>query len=334
MNVSVIIATRDRPKEFRDALASIVNQSIGDLEIVVVNDGSADHYLDEYKAVLAELAGGRRLIVEYLPHRKNGHGQSYALNVGVGLASGDYVCFLDDDDEWSDLDYLNRAMRNIERRNAAGRSLVDLYMSNQVACLHGVLQPENMWLANLAGEVSSRGGSPADDGTFDISVNDLMTTSGFCHINCLMVRRELWQSTGGMDEGIRWECDHDIFLRLVDAAELMIHDPKVISKHNIPDPKKSASMTTSVSMLRKRLYQLNVCEKLALFAERAEIRSYARLLKGYTQKKISEELAEADQFSKALWYACQAMITLPSFKWMAYTTWLSVRFLFRRTLKV
>ena len=94
--VSVIVATRDRPQLLRCALNGIRDQDYpGDIECIVVFDQ------DEPDLALVE---------EYsqVPNRvvrvvQNGRtpGLAGARNTGVLLASGDYLAFCDDDDEWS-----------------------------------------------------------------------------------------------------------------------------------------------------------------------------------------------------------------------------------------
>src|ERR1700722_15647249 len=105
--ISVILATRNRPQLFVDALRSVVNQTVRPSEIIVVNDGSDEIHLQDYGRCLAE--GGELIRSYQLIRRPKGHGQAYALNFGVEHAKGDYVAFLDDDDAWTDLGHLERA---------------------------------------------------------------------------------------------------------------------------------------------------------------------------------------------------------------------------------
>lgn len=88
--VSVIIATRDRPEQLDRALRSLVLQSLDDLEVILVNDGGAD-----VSAVTAGYAG--RLAIRTLEFPDN-RGPSAARNAAAGIARGRYVAFLDDDD--------------------------------------------------------------------------------------------------------------------------------------------------------------------------------------------------------------------------------------------
>ncbi len=91
--VSVVVPTRDRPGPLArclDALAaqSVSGESVPDLEVVVVDDGSRD-------------AGAVAAVVEVHPFarlvRAGGDGPAVARNRGAEAATGDIVCFTDDD---------------------------------------------------------------------------------------------------------------------------------------------------------------------------------------------------------------------------------------------
>jgi glycosyltransferase involved in cell wall biosynthesis len=250
--------------------------------------------------------------------RPRGHGQSYALNFGVSQARSDYVCFLDDDDCWTDPSYLERAREAI----ACSPALPDLHMSNQAAYLHGERQPGPIWIEPLTRHLEDKGRLPGASGVYIVSVADLMMLKGFCHLNTLIVRRALYEQISGMDEGIRWECDRDVYLRLIDRAKLISYSPNIVSRHNIPDPAKAASMTTSISALERRLFQLRVFDKAALFAVNPLIRAEGRRQKTYTLKHITEVLVGQKDYTTAAYYARLGLAGKPTLKWLAYSAWL------------
>ena len=90
--VSIIIPVYNTPENLlRDCLNSAKNQTLKDIEIICVDDGSTDgsgKILDEY-----EKNDPRFKVV----HQKNG-GVSVARNKGMNLAKGEYIKFLDSDD--------------------------------------------------------------------------------------------------------------------------------------------------------------------------------------------------------------------------------------------
>jgi hypothetical protein len=122
-----------------------------------------------------------------------------------------------------------------------------------------------------------------------------------------------------MDEGVRWECDRDVFLRLVDAAACVVHHPAVTARHHVPDPKAGTSMTTSLNQVERRLWQVRVMDKSALFLKHPLLRAHARLHKGYALKRIAQELAAQGDWRAASYYAAQGLGALPNLKWALYT---------------
>lgn len=90
--VSVIIPTRNRPVLVRRAVQSALTQTFKDIEVIVVIDG-----LDEATGVDLSQINDPRLTVIELPNNLGGCG---SRNAGVTEAKGEWIAFLDDDDEW------------------------------------------------------------------------------------------------------------------------------------------------------------------------------------------------------------------------------------------
>lgn len=91
MSVSIVVPCYNVAPYVEECLESLVNQSLQDLEIICVNDGSTDAtpaLLDAW----AEKEDRIRVI-----HRENG-GQASARNLGMDMAGGEYVGFVDPDD--------------------------------------------------------------------------------------------------------------------------------------------------------------------------------------------------------------------------------------------
>jgi glycosyltransferase involved in cell wall biosynthesis len=318
---SVVMATRDRPALFAEALASVLAQRDVSIEVIVVNDGSNADAVAAYQPVWARARAqlGDRFQVHHLVHRPRGHGQSYSLNFGVAQASGRHVCFLDDDDYWTDDGHLARAATAIAAADADGRGEVDLYMANQSAWISPDRPVGTLWLGQLAAQLQATGRQPDILGCYQVDVPDLMACDGFCHVNCLVVRRALFQLVGGMDESIRWECDRDLYLKLVEAAGHMLHHPAVVSYHRVPDPAKAVNMTTALPMVDKRLLQSIVLDRALLRSRHPSILRHARQHKGYALKRIAEELARAGRWPEAALYARQALGAAPGPGWAART---------------
>lgn len=91
--VSVVIPTHNRPELLKRALDSVYAQTYTDFEVIVVDDGSAPRAYD----VLGEYLNRPNFV--YLETEKD-TGGSATRNVGIRHAKGEYIAFLDDDDEW------------------------------------------------------------------------------------------------------------------------------------------------------------------------------------------------------------------------------------------
>lgn len=112
MDVSVVVPTKDRPEKLRRCLAALA----GPHELVVVDDGSAER---ELVAGIASDAGARLV-------RLDGQGPAAARNAGVEAASGDVVCFTDDDCE-PEAGWVEALVAQIvvgEVQSASGRTVV------------------------------------------------------------------------------------------------------------------------------------------------------------------------------------------------------------------
>jgi glycosyltransferase involved in cell wall biosynthesis len=88
--LTIIIPTYNRADFLRESIRSVFSQTFSDYELIVVDDGSSDHTED----VVREFPK-----IRYVACRENS-GVSHARNLGIKLAGGRYVCFLDSDDLW------------------------------------------------------------------------------------------------------------------------------------------------------------------------------------------------------------------------------------------
>jgi glycosyltransferase involved in cell wall biosynthesis len=89
--ISVIVPTYNRRRFVANAVSSILRQDAGNIEIVVVDDGSTDG--------TSEALGSYMPAIRYI-YQEN-RGVSAARNRGVQESSGEYLSFLDSDDEWT-----------------------------------------------------------------------------------------------------------------------------------------------------------------------------------------------------------------------------------------
>ena len=108
--VSVIIPVYNTAEFLRQCLDSIVNQTLQDIEIICVDDGSTDASLD----ILHEYASNDSRITILTQQNK---GAGVARNTGMQIAHGEYLAFFDSDD-FFDLRLFEKVTRKADATNA------------------------------------------------------------------------------------------------------------------------------------------------------------------------------------------------------------------------
>ena len=107
--VSIIMPVYNSEKYLSKAIESVLNQNYKNLELIAVNDGSTDNslkILEEFEKKDTRLK---------ILNKKNG-GISSARNYGLKYAKGEYICFIDNDDEY-DSNLLSDNIKLIDEKN-------------------------------------------------------------------------------------------------------------------------------------------------------------------------------------------------------------------------
>lgn len=94
--VSVIMAVYEAEETIARAVASVLDQTFTDLELVLVDDASSDNSVEVVERLVAERGDAR---VRILRHDRNRRAAA-ARNTGVAAATGEFVTFIDSDDEY------------------------------------------------------------------------------------------------------------------------------------------------------------------------------------------------------------------------------------------
>ncbi|MCO5231483.1 MAG: glycosyltransferase family 2 protein [Chitinophagales bacterium] len=100
---SVIIATYNRSHLLKRALISLLNQSFADWEAIIIDDGSVDKTKDVVKYFVDIDSRFRYFYQE-------NKGVDVAKNIGVSFSNGEWITFLDSDDEYLPMHLENRAL--------------------------------------------------------------------------------------------------------------------------------------------------------------------------------------------------------------------------------
>ncbi|MCM1338071.1 MAG: LicD family protein [Muribaculaceae bacterium] len=107
IKVSIILPVYNVERYLRQALDSVLNQTLQEIEIICINDGSTDNSL----TILEYYAKKDSRVKIY---NQNNQGPGIARNLGISKASGEYIMFLDPDD-WYTLDACETAYNQIEK---------------------------------------------------------------------------------------------------------------------------------------------------------------------------------------------------------------------------
>lgn len=109
--ISVIIPVYNVEKYLTRCLDSVCSQTLQDIEVICVNDGSPDNSLDILNAYAAK--DNRIKVINF----KQNQGVAVARNSGMDLATGQYLAFLDSDD-WLDLDFYEKLYNKATTTNS------------------------------------------------------------------------------------------------------------------------------------------------------------------------------------------------------------------------
>lgn len=110
IKLSIIVPVYNVAEYLERCLNSLINQTLNEIEIICVNDGSTDNSLH----ILEKFAGLDKKIK--IINQKN-KGLSGARNTGIKLVQGEYFGFLDSDD-WVDLDYFEKLYKRAKNCDA------------------------------------------------------------------------------------------------------------------------------------------------------------------------------------------------------------------------
>jgi len=123
---SVIIPTYNRAQLVGRAIRSVLNQTHQDFELIVIDDASTDITKDVIK-------GFKDSRIRYIRLKSN-RGAYAARNIGLRVAKGEFVAFLDDDDEWlaEKLETQLRLFRSNPRVKLVHVSALDIFPNGEM----------------------------------------------------------------------------------------------------------------------------------------------------------------------------------------------------------
>lgn len=187
--ISVIMSTYNKERFIREAIDSILNQTLSGFEFIIVNDGSVDKTAE----ILQGYTDPRIKVVN---NEKN-LGLTKSLNIGLKLAKGGYIARMDVDDIslpqrfQIQADFLDKNLNvgllgtSVIQIDEEGKVITEISMITE-----SVKLKEELYLRNL-----------------------------FCH-GSIMMRRECIEKVRGYREEFRYAQDYDLYLRIIEYTEV------------------------------------------------------------------------------------------------------------------
>jgi glycosyltransferase involved in cell wall biosynthesis len=183
--VSVIIPTCNRRALLPAAIRSVLNQTFGDFELVVVDDAS-DESIEE---VVKAFEDKRVRLIRHVSRR----GGAAARNTGIHNSHGDYIAFLDDDDEWYPAKLARQMEVMLKSRPEVGAVYAGYFVVDRTTgkvCLQRVPTQRGDLCSTL------------------LKSNPIGTTSS------ILVKRTCLEKVGNFDEALPSFQDRDLWIRI------------------------------------------------------------------------------------------------------------------------
>lgn len=230
--ISVIIPTYKRLNELERAIKSVLSQRYHNFEILIVND-----YCDEatVKQLIREINDDR---IRYFNNERK-KGANGARNTGILHSKGEYIAFLDDDDELLPSKFSTQ-IKHLKTKSEKWGGVFGSYLSEK----------KNSWnivkYENLA-EVTLK----------DVILNNISICSG----SNLIIKKEAIEKVGLWDEDLFRQQDLEFLLRFLSKYKLAydINISLKIYGHNTPNPIKA--FTEREKYLQKILNHLELLSK-------------------------------------------------------------------------
>jgi glycosyltransferase involved in cell wall biosynthesis len=197
--VSVIIPTYKRAKNLKNALMSACSQNYHDIEIIVVSDNGQNSEFNEETREIVEsvLVQSSKKNIMLIEHSENRNGAA-ARNTGLLHSTGEFICFLDDDDIYLE----GRISESVEKLRGSPKNVGAVYC--------GFLG----W------------NSPVNDlnrykeGNLALELLLLDYKKHYLHTNTATYKREAVLSLNGFDESYRRHQDLEFNLRFFETYEV------------------------------------------------------------------------------------------------------------------
>lgn len=241
--VSVVIPTYNDGDTVGRAIRSVQKQTYRDVEIIVVNDASTDATAQ----AVGEFSDDR---IQYTEHETN-RGGSAARNTGIELATGEYVAFLDADDEWNP----QKIDKQLEELQSRSDDWVAVHCKRKRKM--GVADKIGYELSKLIG---TRDEEPTREGGEEL-IKEILLTNLSTGASTLLVRSDVVDRIGGFDSEFPRHQDWEFLIRVLQQGKLAHVDEQLVVKHGTGRPSADVHEEAKDLLLSKFSREIDRLEK-------------------------------------------------------------------------
>jgi glycosyltransferase involved in cell wall biosynthesis len=229
--VSVIMPCFNHALFVEKSIESVLAQSVGDLELIVVDDCSRDHS----REIIAQYAKNDRR-VRAIQHERN-LGASRSRNDGIRVAEGEYLAFCDADDIWMP----TKLARQLE--------LMETHPMHDVAYCDAEIIDEH---GERTGERFSHEFPVPGDGSGRLF--DELCTRNFINMQTVVLRRKSLGATARFDEHIKWVEDWLFWVRIAQDHSF-IYTKEVLAEYRVHQKSTGRSQRRGNKINRLKVFR-------------------------------------------------------------------------------
>ncbi|WP_130860461.1 glycosyltransferase family 2 protein [Gracilibacillus phocaeensis] len=204
--VSVVTPTYRRAEKLKDAIDSVLAQTYKKIELLVVNDNEPN---DEYSKELAKLISTYDDNRLHLINQKKHINGNVARNFGIKNAKGEYVAFLDDDDQWLE-EKIELQMEEFNKNKDVGL----VYTGAEIIYIDkNIVYNTN---ANKSGDLSQ----------------EILVSNCIGSTSSVMVKKNILNLSGYFDETLRAQQDYDLWIRICQQTKIGVVSKPLLKYFN------------------------------------------------------------------------------------------------------
>lgn len=252
--LSIILPTYNRSEFLKRAVDSVLFQTMRDWELIIWDDGSTDGTTNYCQALYDER-------IRYFWHENRG--VSFARNRAIENSVGDYLAFLDSDDEWLP-DKLSVQMAVLDQYPNLDMVFSNFYNTNLEKTT------TSMAFSDMANTFKKMKTKRLDDGLFLIEECFLesIAAENFIATDTVVVKKKVLHEFGGFNETLRNAVDFELWWRLgLASIKIGYVDQVLLNRYKPAGSLSSHSIKTYTTLINA----LDICSQNAHLANRKDL---------------------------------------------------------------